>query len=497
MTLTRMKIGLFLSMFICLTSSMSFSQTEKYEANWESLDSRPVPGWFQDAKFGIFIHWGPYSVPAWSPKGTYSEWYQYWLQNKTLFGNGKFSGTEVYDYHTRTYGPHFSYYNFGEMFQAELFDANAWARLFEKSGAKYIAITSKHHDGFCLWPSQEASTNWGFPWNSMETGANRDLLGELKEAMDKTSVKFGLYYSLYEWFHPWYQKDFDRFVNEHFHPQFKDVVNRYQPHLIFADGEWEKTAEEWKSAELLAWLYNDSKAPKDVVINDRWGKGDRHKHGGYYTTEYESGLEGGHPWEECRGIGFSFGFNRNEDLEDYNSAQTLVLMLVDVVSRGGNLLLDIGPDGHGKIPVIMQERLLQIGEWLKVNGEAIYGTRTWDKPYQWSAGKKDYKPEGQHYLGGDFILKQTIDPEPGYAVKEMFFTQNEEAVFAILPRWPEKQLIIKDLKVKKDAKIQVLGTEMQLNWRQEKGNLLVEIPELSVLALPSEYAQALKITGVK
>ena len=149
---------------------------QAYQPTWESLDSRPVPSWFKEAKLGIFIHWGPYSVPAWSPKGTYSEWYQYWLQTKGLFGNGNFSGTEVYDYHTRTYGKDFSYYQFGELFTAHHFDAQEWADLIEKSGAKYMIITSKHHDGFCLWPNETANQSWGRKWNSKETGPKRDLL---------------------------------------------------------------------------------------------------------------------------------------------------------------------------------------------------------------------------------------------------------------------------------------------------------------------------------
>ena len=235
-----------LLIIICFTILVA-----QYQPNWESLNSRPVPKWFSDAKFGIFIHWGPYSVPAWSPKGTYSEWYQYWLQNKTLFGNGDFTGTEVYDFHTKTYGPHFSYYNFGEMFTADLFQPDDWARLFDKAGAKYVVLTTKHHDGYCLWPNKEANDR-GFLWNSGEIGPERDLVGELTEAVKETDVKMGFYYSLYEWFHPWWQNDKPRFVKEHFHPQFKDLIETYQPDIIWGDGEWDMNAEKWKSAELMA-----------------------------------------------------------------------------------------------------------------------------------------------------------------------------------------------------------------------------------------------------
>ncbi len=468
-----MRKFLLLSMIMLAFGMLAFSQ-KKIEPTWESIDARPVPAWFGEAKFGIFIHWGPYSVPAWSPKGTYSEWYQYWLQNKTLFGNGKFTGTEVYDYHINKYGKDFTYYRFGDLFKAELYDPDAWADLFVKSGAKYIVATSKHHDGYCMWPSKEANDR-GFPWNSMDIGPHRDLVGELEQAIRKTDVKFGLYYSLYEWFHPLWIYDKEKFVSEHFHPQFKDLIERYKPDIIWPDGEWEMTAEDWKTPELLAWLFNESPVGNTIVINDRWGKGLRKKHGGYFTTEYEASAEFNKPWEECRGMGFSFGYNRAEDIEDYNSPKTLILMLVDIVSHGGNLLLDIGPDAHGKIPVIMQERLLQMGEWLKVNGEAIYGTRKWKRAVQWSDGDRNYKPE-QHYLGGDFILKQTIDPEPGYAVKELFFTKKDGNLYAISPKWPGEKLVIRKFHAKKGVKVSLLDREGSLEWKNTGKDLVIHMP---------------------
>lgn len=488
----RRSIVFFLAIFL-LTQVVSAQK--KYEPNWESIDSRPVPEWFQDAKLGIFIHWGPYSVPAWSPKGTYSEWYQYWLQSKSLFGNGKFTGTEVYDHHVETYGPHYSYYNFGEEFTARDFDANEWAKLFEDAGAKYMMITSKHHDGFCLWPSETANKTWGFPWNSKDVGAKRDLLKELEVAVKATDVKFGTYYSLYEWFNPLWEQDPEKFALEHMHPQFKDLVQNYQPELIWADGDWDLEPEKWHTPELLAWLFNESKIGESVVINDRWGKGVRFNHGGYYTTEYQSGLDGTHPWEECRGIGFSFGYNVNEDVDDYASRRTLVYLLLNVVSNGGNLLLDIGPDKYGNIPPIMQDRLLALGKWLKVNGEAIYGTRKWERTCQWSKkGKKNWNPEDTHYLPADFIIKQTIDPEPGYAVREIFFTKNDNDVFAIVPEWPKEQLVIRDMKVSPTTEITLVGTDLKIDFEQKGKSLILKVPYLTPDELPCEYAWAFKIT---
>ncbi len=483
--------------FIIITFSYSIklnAQDTVYKADWESIDSRPVAEWFSDAKFGIFIHWGPYSVPAWTPKGTYSEWYQYWLQNETLFGNGNFTGKEVVNFHQMTYGKDFSYYEFGPMFRADLFNPEEWAELFKNAGAKYIVITTKHHDGFCLWPSEEANDR-GFAWNSMEVGAKRDLIGDLTRSVKDAGIKMGFYYSLYEWFHPWWQNDRERFVEEHYHPQFKDLVESYQPDIMWGDGEWDMKADKWKSAELMTWLFNESSVKNTVVINDRWGKEIRKHHGGYFTTEYEAEApEFQRPWEECRGMGFSFGYNQNEDAWDYSSPKTLVLTLVNIVSNGGNLLLDIGPDARGNIPPIMQDRLLEIGKWLNINGEAIYGSRRWERSVQWSEGKRDYKPEDQHYLGADFILKQTIDPEPGFAVKELFFTHNDEAIFAILPKWPESKITVKDFNTEKNTKITLLANKTQCTWTNDDGNLEIQLPAYDPNLPPENgYAYVLRI----
>ncbi|MDT0553065.1 alpha-L-fucosidase [Urechidicola vernalis] len=485
----------FITITILLFIGLNNFAQKKYEATWESLDSRPIPNWFEGAKFGIFIHWGPYSVPAYTPKGTYSEWYQYWLQSKSLFGNGKFKGDEVVNYHEATYGEDFSYYDFGENFKADLFDPVEWATLFEKAGAKYIVLTSKHHDGYTLWPNKQANDR-GFAWNSMEVGSKRDLVGELSTAVKNTNVKMGLYYSLYEWYHPWWKNDRERFVDEHFLPQIKDLVTKYNPDVLWADGEWDMEDSKWKSKDFLAWLFNESQVKNSIVINDRWGKGIRKKHGGYFTTEYEAEApEFTRPWEECRGMGFSFGYNQNEDAQDYNSPKALVLMLTNVVSAGGNLLLDIGPDSRGNIPPIMQERLLQIGEWLETNGEAIYGTKSWKSSFQWSKGEQNYKPK-QHYLGGDFILKQTVDPEPGYAVKELFFTQNEDAYFAIAPKWPEEEMVINDFELADNATVTLLATGEVLKSKQMGKNVHISMPVYNPNNMKSTdaYAYAFKIT---
>ncbi|MBK6390124.1 MAG: alpha-L-fucosidase [Saprospiraceae bacterium] len=488
-----------------LTLMISINAQTRYDPTFQSLDSRPIPSWFEDAKFGIFIHWGPYSVPAWSPKGSYSEWYQRWLLNKKTGGNVAPGAKEIWQHHEEVYGPHYSYYNFGDEFKASDFDPKYWAKLFENAGAKYIVLTSKHHDGFCLWPSMEADRTWGFPWNSYTTGAKRDLIGDLKAEVDKTSVKFGLYYSMYEWYNPLYLKpDKKDFVENHMLPQMHELIDKYQPWSFWTDGSWDHPSEVWKSKEFLAWLFNDSPVKNTVVVNGRWGsdikKGGPYV-GNFISTEYDGVEALSRPWEECRGIGFSFGYNSNEDIADYNSSVSLVHMLIDIVSHGGNLLLDIGPDGQGKIPPVMQERLLDIGDWLKINGEAIYGTRKWKNSAQWSAGKQSdgdtYKKEHKlAYLGGDFILKQTIDPDPGYAVKELFFTTKDSNLYVILPKWNSTgKIVIKGLNLNKNKVIMVESGQV-LKYKNSGPDVEVSLPVFDPNVIKSKYAYVIRIEGV-
>ncbi|MGB8195209.1 MAG: alpha-L-fucosidase [Chitinophagaceae bacterium] len=464
-----------------IISSPCFSQ---FQPNWQSIDNRTTPQWFRDAKFGIFIHWGVYSVPGWSSKGQYAEWYQQGLQ-----GND----TARKRFHKTKFGER-TYYDLANDFKAELFNPDEWARLFERSGAKYIVLTSKHHDGYALWPSKEADKTWGFTWNAAGIGPKRDLLGDLFKAVRKTSVHTGMYYSLYEWFNPLWKSDRDRFVKEHTWPQMKDLVNTYQPDVFWTDGDWDASAETWKSQEFLAWLFNESAVKDRVVVNDRWGSGMRFAHGGIYTPEYQPDLDfEDHYWEESRGMGYSYGYNREEDAWDYNSTQSLVLQLVDKVSRGGNFLLDIGPDEHGKIPPIMQERLLEIGEWLQINGEAIYGTSRWKETSQWSEGRRDYKDRS-----GDMLLKITIDPDPGFAVKELFYTYNATAdnLYAIFPKYPtDRKLVLKNFSFSSGTNVHFLTTKEALTWKQEGNDVVLELPAYDPNKFKAPYAFAVRISS--
>lgn len=408
-----------------------------YKNNWESLNSRPVPEWFSDAKFGIFIHWGLYSVPAYTKKGDYAEWYMKQIENEG----------EVLDFHKRVYGENARYEDFVKGFTAELFDAKKWADLFVESGAKYINIVSKHHDGFCLYKSDYA---WN--WNSVDVGPHRDFLQELKDALEGTDVRFGVYHSVYEWFHPTYLKNPEQYALEHLIPMLKELVEKYQPATLFTDGEWEHPSSVWHSTEFLQWLYNESSVKDFIVPNDRWGKETRGHLGGNFTTEYGyietdkkiEDIELDRPFEECRGIGRSFGFNRNENLADYMSAKDLLVTLCDLVSKGGNFLLNIGPAADGTIPVIMEERLLQMGEWLKINGEAIYGTRVYSKLQQ----------EGVYY------------------------TKKGDDVFAIIDKFPFGSQTLELVDYDPELKASLLGNDADLEIVNNGGKAEIIFPAI-------------------
>ena len=426
----------------------------KYEANWESLDKRPVPSWFEDAKFGIFIHWGIYSVPSYTGKGEYAEWYACQLDNPQ-------HPSRIF--HDKTYGPNFKYSDFAGMFKAELFNADEWAQLFEKSGAKYINFVTKNHDGFCMY-----DTDYAWNWNSYDVGPHRDFCKELKEALDKTDVKFGIYHSVYEWTNPVYLRNPEEYATEHLIPMLKELIEKYKPYTLFTDGEWDQTAETWHSAEFLQWLYNESSVKDYIVPNDRWGIGTRGHHGVNFTTEYDNiakkkaefmQVDPNKPFEECRGMGRSFGLNRIETTDDYMSAKELIEFLVMVVGHGGNLLLNIGPAADGTIPVIQQERLLQMGKWLETNGEAIYGSREY-----------------------------CSTPEDGH-----FYTKKGDTVYGFTTSFPFESVIFEKIPYFADLKVSLLGSDAKIETVNNNGNLKLLIPALNPDKVDSEYVYTFKI----
>ena len=466
--------------FILLFLSLN-AMAQKYEANWESLNKRGIPTWFNEDKFGIFIHWGVYAVPAYAPvipnNGlSYSEWY--WPR---IVGKQK----EFWDFHIKNYGENFSYEQFEPSFKAELYNPKQWAEIFRKSGAKYVVLTSKHHEGYALWNSIDADRTWGKPWNATTGTPKRDLLGDLTTAVRQAGLKMGYYYSLYEWYNPLWKTDKNKYIDEHMLPQLKDLVNKYKPSIIFADGEWDLPDSTWRSTEFLAWLFNESAVSKDVVVNDRWGKDTREKNNGatYTTSEYGSGMNADVVWEESQGIGHSYGYNRNESLHDYKTSRELILLLIDIVARGGNLLLDIGPTADGRIPVIMQERLSQMGEWLAINGEAIYGTKALKTPYQWSSDNIPLKND-KSYMAG-YSAAKLIQPKSDVAHVELFFTRRNKDLYCFLPKYQSK-VILKNYNVKMSNTITILGNSTPLKAKNLGKDCEVDLSTLKPEELSTE-----------
>lgn len=291
----------------------------------------------------------------------------------------------------KNYKPGFTYQEFAHEFTAENFKPNEWVQLFERSGAKYIVLTSKHHDGYTLWPSK-----YSFSWNSVDIGPKRDLVGELATAVRKSNkMRFGLYHSLFEWFNPMYLSDqsskynTDEFVEKKVFPEMIELVNKYKPEYLWSDGDWEANATYWQSTKFIAWLFNDSPVAATVLVNDRWGSETTCKHGSVLTCSdrYHPGQLIQRKWENAMTIDKeSWGYRQEADLKDYLSSAELIGELVSTVSLGGNLLLNVGPTKDGRILPVFEERLLNIGNWLHVNGDAIYGTQPWTVQNDTKAG---------------------------------------------------------------------------------------------------------------
>jgi alpha-L-fucosidase len=202
-----------------------------------------------------------------------------------------------------------------------------------------------------------------------------------------------------------------------------------------------------------------------------------------------------HPWEESQGMGFSYGYNRAEGLDDYKSARNLVLLLVDTVSRGGNLLLDIGPACDGTIPVIMQQRLVEMGDWLKVNGEAIYGTRYAGRSCQWTEGVRPHQEFGEYRVKYALMDQVGQEPNAGRAVKQVFFTRKPEALYAITAGWPDRKLVLKNVRVPAGSEVTLLGFDRKIRSRISADSVAIEMPAVGPETLPCRYAYVFRIPG--
>lgn len=437
---------------------------KKYLPTWESLNQHKVPKWFMDAKFGIFIHWGVYSVPAWAPpyinkKEYYNEDIGYHPYAE-LYGWGMmYKDSPVWKYHVEKYGADFQYEDFIPMFKAEKWHPAEWAKLFKDVGAKYVVLVTKHSDGYCMWPTKYSKRN------CFETGPRRDITGELTREIKAQGLKMGLYYSTT--FNYYYDRVGHITYRELTHNQVKELIDNYNPSILWSDDYWkphEKSyAATWQSKELIAYFYNHAENPDEVVTNDRWGIEENGLQVGDFSTPEYRVLPNitDFYWELTRGIGQSYGYNQNETDKDYMSVSELIKMFVDVVSKNGNLLLNVGPKADGTLCELQEQRLRGLGEWLAVNGEAIYGTRTW------------VDAEG--------------DASNGFDIR---YTTKDDAVYAILIGDPKKDVTIKDIRVKQGTEIKLLGYDGNIEWTQNDEGLYVKLPE----KLPCASAYSLKIS---
>jgi alpha-L-fucosidase len=438
----------------------------RYEPNWFSLSNHKLPQWFQDAKLGIFIHWGLYSVPAWAPpvgelgKVDWNKWftnnpYAEWYLN-TL----RITGSPTYEHHIKTYGKDFDYYEFAKSFNESTrsWDPNSWATLFQKAGAKYVVLTTKHHDGFTLWPSKVPNPKR--PGKAVSSA--RDLVGDLTTAVRAHGMKMGLYYSGgLDWTFTQepirnvadlmrrvpQSEEYANYADAH----WQELIDRYQPIVMWNDISYPKAG---KLEKIFSDYYN---SVPEGVINNRFGV----EVSDFTTPEYakyDNITE--KKWESCRGLGFSFGYNQLEGPDHVIAADKLIALLVDITSKNGNLLLNIGPKPDGSISAIQLDRLQKLGDWLAINGEGIFGSRPW------------VRPGGQMSDGAD-----------------VRFTRKGDSAYAFFLSKPNSNdLVIPGVLSVDGMKAEVLGTNAPVEWKQKGKDLAVTVQG----TLPAQFAVKLK-----
>jgi alpha-L-fucosidase len=470
-----------------------------FEPTLNSVKSHPIPNWFHDAKLGIFVHWGLYSVPAWAPltgelgkvisqEGGWLNWfsnnpYAEWYQNSLAIGQGA-----TYEHHVKTYGADVRYEDFAPMFNdaVQHFDAGKLADAIKRAGAQYAVLTTKHHEGFLLWPSTQPNPtkqNWQL---------TRDVVGELSEAVRARDMRMGLYYSGgLDWtFNTHVIKDIsDLFVGVPQTPEyeayatahFRELIARYKPSVMWNDIGYPVLA---NLPSLFADYYN---AVPEGVINDRFiqagnvdpqemlaklAKGElglpSAAHYDFKTPEYTVVPDvTPHKWESCRGIGFSFGINQNDTDANMLSVQELVHSFVDIVSKNGNLLLNVGPRADGSLPENQYKRLAGLGDWLAVNGEAIYGTR----PHTGATGTA---------MAGEQAIP-------------MRFTRKGATLYATLLGTPQaREVVLEAVHASSDANVHLLGYAAPLSWEQRGEHLVVTLPA----QVEASVAHSVRISSV-
>lgn len=481
-----------------------------FKPKWSSLESYEIPQWYKDAKFGIFIHWGAYSVPAFG-----SEWYP-----RQMYINRGRRGDNFFQHHVETYGPQktFGYKDFIPQFKAEKFDASAWAKLFKETGARYIVPVAEHHDGFPMYDC--AFTRW----DASEMGPKRDIIQELSDAVRAEGMKFGVSsHRAFNWMFYVRNKDFDNadpqyadlygrpmpfLFNEnawdyrnHFPPQdqqFKDdwlartceLVDKYQPDLFWFDfaitPKREVTPEANPFAEHLqrfaAYYYNRSSEWSDGigVINYKWNAFP--EEAAVLDKERSKMAEIRKPfWQTDTAVSASsWGYTQNQR---YKKPDRLVDDLVDIVSKNGCLLLNVGPRPDGTIPEEDQAILKAIGSWLEINGEAIYNTTYW----------KTFG-EGPTSVNTGHVSESKDKP---FTAKDLRFTTRDGILYVTGLAWPESnEITIKTLAKGSQhyseaiSSISMLGSDAKLTWTRDENGLTVQLPSDK----PAEFAYVLKVT---
>jgi alpha-L-fucosidase len=441
------------------------AQTTTYQPNLASLDAHPLPQWFADAKVGVMVVYGLYSVPGWAPLqhkdhnfftsdylkyDPYAEWY---------YNAMRIPGSPTEAYHREHYGEHFDYYNFASTFNKESLKWNTdeMAQTLKDAGVQYVIFTTKFHDGYLLWKSQVDNPNQG------NLQSSRDLVADFTASVRKAGMRMGFYYSGgYDW-------TFDRgplrqpsdykavkpqstAYGTYADAQVEELIARYHPSLLWNDIDWPTSGNPMK---LMADYYN---AVPDGVVDDRFGIA----HSDFTTPEYTHYNEiREKKWEETRGLGQSFGYNRAEGEEDTIAPADLIYLLADVVSKNGNLELGVGPEADGSISPVQLNRLKALGAWLKQNGEGIYGTRPWTRA------------EG--------------DTGEALGVR---FTQKDGNLYAILLGKPKSSdTLLHLVKAQPGSKVTLLGVKEPLKWSQADADLRVQLPA----SLPGDYAYVLRI----
>ena len=346
-----------------------------------AFSERAVPAWFDRTKFAIFIHWGAYSVPAWAePVGALGavpddQWFAHNPYAEWYYNTIRIEGSPAADHHREVWGGR-PYDEFLDLWQAELFDPDAWCALFAAAGAGHVVPTTKHHDGIALWDAPGTDGR-----NTVARGPRRDLVGDIVGAARRAGMRAGVYYSGGL---DWHVRPFpphttsasvhgsrptDREYGEYASRHCHDLIGRYRPDVLWNDIEWPDGAKDFEPGGLGELFADYYRAVPEGVVNDRWG--DTHRD--YYTSEYESGLgnERQGRWENCRGVGFSFGYNQVEDESVSLSGAGIARHLVDVVSRGGHLLLNVGPRADGTLPDIQVRALRGVADWRRAGGDVV------------------------------------------------------------------------------------------------------------------------------